>query len=123
MITLQWTGPNNGNITSAPNTSRIVNKNTILDFYTFLSNLKVLKCNMQNLEQKVELNTLACDQGKLVFWRGRRGAVMAFILDFCAQLFCAFVLENAKSRGSHDTAHTESGVVDLTALWPTRPQD
>ena len=45
MITLQWTGPNNGNITLAPNTSRIVNKNTILDFYTFLSNLKVLKCN------------------------------------------------------------------------------
>ena len=49
--------------------------------------------------------------------------VMAFILDFCAQLICAFVFENAKSRGSHDTAHTESGVVDLTALWPTRPQD
>ena len=48
---------------------------------------------------------------------------MAFILDFCAQLICAFVFENAKSRGSHDTAHTESGVVDLTALWPTRPQD
>ena len=57
MITLQWTGPNNGNITLVPNTSRIVNKNTILDFYTFLSNLKVLKCNMQNLEQKVEQYT------------------------------------------------------------------
>ena len=57
MITLQWTGPNNGNRTLAPNTSRIVNKNTILDFYTFLSNLKVLKCNMQNLEQKVEKYT------------------------------------------------------------------
>ena len=41
----------------------------------------------------------------------------------CAQLICAFVFENAKSRGSHDTAHTESGVVDLTALWPIRPQD
>ena len=54
MITLQWTGPNNGNIILAPNTSRIVNKNTILDFSMFLSNLKVLKCNMQNLEQKVE---------------------------------------------------------------------
>ena len=39
MITLQWIGPNNGNITLAPNTSRIVKKNTILDFYTFLSNL------------------------------------------------------------------------------------
>ena len=59
MITLhvQWTGPNSGNRTLAPNTSRIVNKNTILDFYTFLSNLKVLKCNMQNLEQKVEKYT------------------------------------------------------------------
>ena len=32
-IKLQWTGPNNGNITLAPNTSRIVNKNTILDFF------------------------------------------------------------------------------------------
>ena len=41
---------------------------------------------------------------------------MAFILDFCAQLICAFVFENAKSRGSHDSAHTESGVVVLTAL-------
>ena len=61
--------------------------------------------------------------GKLVFWRGRCGTVMAFILDFCAQIICAFVFENAKSRGSHDTAHTESGVVDLTALWPIRPQD
>ena len=58
MITLQWTGPYNGNITLARNTSRIVNKNTILDFYTFLSNLKVLKCNMQNLEQKVEKYTV-----------------------------------------------------------------
>ena len=54
MITLRWTGPNNGNRTLAPNTSRIVNKNTFLDFYTFLSNLKVLKYNMQNLEQKIE---------------------------------------------------------------------
>ena len=54
---------------------------------------------------------------------GAVGAVMAFIFDFCAQLICAFVFENAKSRGSHDTAHTESGVVDLTALWPTRSQD
>ena len=35
MITLQWTGPNNGNITLAPNTSRIVNKNTILVFIRF----------------------------------------------------------------------------------------
>ena len=34
----------------------------------------------------------------------------------CAQLICAFVFENAKSRVSHDTAHTESGVVDLSAL-------
>ena len=58
MITLQWTGPNNGNITLAPNITRIVNKTTILDFYTFLSNLKVLKCiNMQNLEQKEEKYT------------------------------------------------------------------
>ena len=56
MITLQC-GPNNGNRTLAQNTSRIVNKNTILDFYTFLSNLKVLNCNMQNLEQKVEKYT------------------------------------------------------------------
>ena len=57
MITLRWTGHNNGNRTLAPNTSRIVNKNTILDFYTFLSNLKVLKYNMQNLEQKIEKYT------------------------------------------------------------------
>ena len=58
MITLQLTGPNNGNRTLAPNTSKIVNKNTILDFYTFLSNLKVLKCNMHfNLEQIVEKYT------------------------------------------------------------------
>ena len=48
---------------------------------------------------------------------------MAFILNLDAQLICAFVFENAKSRVSHDTAHTESGVVDLSALWPTRPQD
>ena len=58
MITLQLTGPNNDNRTLAPNTSRIVNKNTILDFYTFLSYLKVLKCNMHfNLEQIVEKYT------------------------------------------------------------------
>ena len=48
---------------------------------------------------------------------------MALILDFCAQLICAFVFENAKSRVSYDRAHIESGVVDLSALWPTRPQD
>ena len=29
MITLRWTGPNNGNRTLAPNTSKMVNKNTI----------------------------------------------------------------------------------------------
>ena len=52
MIALRWTGPNNGNRTLAPNTSRIVNYNTILDFYTFLFNLKVLEYDMQNLEQK-----------------------------------------------------------------------
>ena len=34
---------------------------------------------------------------------------MAFILNLDAQLICAFVFENAKSRVSHDTAHTESG--------------
>ena len=54
---------------------------------------------------------------------GAAGVVMAFILNLDAQLICAFVFENAKSRVSHDTAHTESGVVDLSALWPTRPQD
>ena len=128
MITLQLTGPNNGNRTLAPNTSRIVNKNTILDFYTFLSNMKVLKCNMHfNLEQIVEKYTclLSREIGFLArqIGRGRRGAFMAFILDLCAQLICAFVFESAKSRVSHDTAHTESGVVDLSALWPTRPQD
>ena len=52
MITLRWTGPNNGNRTLAPNTSRIVNKNTILDFLYLLSNLKMLKYNMQNLSSK-----------------------------------------------------------------------
>ena len=114
--------------TLAPNTSRIVNKNTILDFYTFLSNLKVLKCNMHfNLEQIVEKYTclLSREIGFLApqIGRGRRGAFVAFILDLCAQLICAFVFESAKSRVSHDTAHTESGVVDLSALWPTRPQD
>ena len=77
MITLQLTGPNNSNRTLAPNTSKIVNKNTILDFYTFLSNLKVLKCNMHfNLEQIVE-KYIACYQGKLAFWRGRLGAAGA----------------------------------------------
>ena len=125
MITLQLTGPNNGNRTLAPNTSKIVNKNTILDFYTFLSNLKVLKCNMHfNLKQIVEKYTclLSREIGFLArqIGRGRRGA---FILDLCAQLICAFVFESAKSRVSHDTAHTKSGVVDLSALWPTRPQD
>ena len=128
MITLQLTGPNNGNRTLAPNTSRIVNKNTILDFYTFLSNLKVLKCNMHfNLEQIVEKYTclLSREIGFLArqIGRGRRGPFMAFILDLCAQLICAFVFESAKSRVSHDTAQTESGVVDLSALLPTRPQD
>ena len=125
MITLQLTGPNNGNRTLAPNTSRIVNKNTILDFYTFLSNLKVLKCNMHfNLEQIVEKYT--CLLSREIGFLARQiglGAFMAFILDLCAQLICAFVFESAKSRVSHDTAHTESGVVDLSALWPTRPQD
>ena len=130
MITLQLTGPNNGNRTLAPNTSRIVNKNTILDFYTFLSNLKVLKCNTSmhfNLEQIEEKYTclLSREIGFLArqIGRGRRGAFKALILDLCAQLICAFVFESAKSRVSHDTAHTESGVVDLSALWPTRPQD
>ena len=128
MITLQLTGPNNSNRTLAPNTSRIVYKNTILDFYTFLSNLKVLKCKMHfNLEQIVEKYTclLSREIGFLVrqIGRGRRGAFITFILDLCAQLICAFVFESAKSRVSHDTAHTESGVVDLSALWPTRPQD
>ena len=88
MITLQLTGPNNGNRTLAPNTSKIVNKNTILDFYTFLSNLKVLKCNMHfNLEQIVEKYTclLSREIGFLAWQigRGRRGAFMAFILDLC----------------------------------------
>ena len=128
LLTLQLTGPNNGNRTLAPNTSRIVNKNTILDFYTFLSNLKVLKCNMHfNLEQIVEKYTclLSREIGFLArqIGRGRRGAFMAFILDLCAQLICAFVFESAKSRVSNDSAHTESGVVDLSALSPTRPQD
>ena len=45
-----------------------------------------------------------------------RGVVMAFILNFCVHLICAFVFENAKSRVSHDTDHTESGVVDLSAF-------
>ena len=103
-------------------------KNTILDFYTFLSNLKVLKCNMHfNLEHIVEKYTclLSREIGFLArqIGRGRRGVFMAFILDLCAQLICAFVFESAKSSVSHDTAHTESGVVDLSALWPTRPQD
>ena len=48
---------------------------------------------------------------------------MAFILNLRVQLICAFVFANVKSRVSHDTAHTESGVEDLSALWPTRPQD
>ena len=125
MITLQLTGPNNGNRTLAPNTSRIVNKNTILDFYTFLSNLKVLKCNMHfNLEQIVEKYTCLLSR-EICFLAQQivRGTFMAFILDLCAQLICAFDFESAKSRVSHDTAHTESGVVDLSALWPTRPQD
>ena len=124
MIKLQLTGPNNGNRTLAPNTSRIVNKNTILDFYTFLSNFKVLKCNMHfNLEQIVEKYTclLSREIGFLArqIGRGRRGAFMAFILDLCAKE----IFESAKSRVSHETAHTESGVVNLSALWPTRPQD
>ena len=85
---------------------------------------------MQNLEQKGEKYTclLSREIGFLArqIGRGRlgaAGAVMAFILNLDAQLICAFVFENAKRRVSHDTAHTESGVVDLSALWPTRPQD
>ena len=102
MITLQLTGPNNGNRTLTPNTSRIVNKNTILDFHTFLSNLKVLKCNMHfNLEQIVEKYTclLSRENGFLArqMGRGRCGSFMAFILDLCAQLICAFVFESAKA--------------------------
>ena len=41
---------------------------------TFLSNLQLLKYNVQNIEQKKkERNLLACDQGKLAFGRGRQG--------------------------------------------------
>ena len=40
MITLRWTGPNNGNRTLAPNTSKMVNKNTNLDKLPFF-----LTCN------------------------------------------------------------------------------
>ena len=35
MITLRWTGPNNGIRMLAPNTSKMVNKNTILDKLPF----------------------------------------------------------------------------------------
>ena len=73
------------------------------------------------LEQIVEKYTclLSREIGFLVrqIGRARRGAFMAFILDLCAQLICAFVFESAKSRVSHDTAHTESGVVDLSAFY------
>ena len=77
---------------------------------------------MQKLEQKVEKYTclLSREIGILARQIGRG---RAFILNLDAQLICAFVFENVKSRVSHDTAHTESGVVDLSALWPTRPQD
>ena len=40
MITLRWTGPNNGIGMLAPNTSKMVNKNTILDKLPF-----ILSCN------------------------------------------------------------------------------
>ena len=70
MITLRWTGPNNGNRTLAQNTSKMVNENTILDKLPFLTNMQLLKYYMQNLEQK-KRNILACDQGKMAFWRGR----------------------------------------------------
>ena len=39
------------------------------------------------------------------------------------QLICAFVFEYAKSRVSHDTARTESGVVDLLNCDYINPAD
>ena len=69
-----------------------------------------------NLEQIVEKYTclLSREIGFLArqIGRGRRGA---------ANLRLCF--RKCQKQGFHDTAHTESGVVDLSALWPTRPQD
>ena len=80
---------------------------------------------MQNLEQKVEKYTclLSREIGFLArqIGRGRHGHFFHTEPRCAANL--RLVFENAKSRVSHDTAHTESGVVDLSALWPTRPQD
>ena len=42
---------------------------------------------------------------------------------FTAQLICAFVFEYAKSRVLHDTARTESGVVDLLNCDYINPAD
>ena len=56
-----------------------LNKNTILDFYTFLSNLKVLKYNMQYLEKKNrEIHLLVIKENWLSgladrVWQARRG--------------------------------------------------
>ena len=44
-------------------------------------------------------------------------------LAITAQLICVFVFEYGKSRFLHDTVHMEPGVVDLSAMKPTRPQD
>ena len=68
-----------------PNTSKMVNENTILDKLPFCLTCNLLKYDMQNLEQKVETK-LAYDLGKNGYLarqigRGRRGAVKAFILD------------------------------------------
>ena len=80
---------------------------------------------MQNLEQKVEKYTclLSREIGFLArqIGRGRRCHGFHTEPQCAANLHLCF--RNAKSRVSHDTAHTESGVVDLSALWPTRPQD
>ena len=38
-------------------------------------------------------------------------------------ILSAPLFSKVPKAGFHDTAHTESSVVDLSALWPTRPQD
>ena len=44
-------------------------------------------------------------------------------LAITAQLICVFVFEYGKSRFLHDTVHMEPGVVDLSAMKPTRPHN
>ena len=48
---------------------------------------------------------------------------MLISLAVTAQLICVFVFEYGKNRFLHDTTHMEPGVVDLSAVKPTRPQD